>query len=109
LLNTKLFLLILINLLIFLGFPGSLFFIAEILFFTFLIDFSFEVSVLFMIVLYLIVPTLFFKSWWPVTSGCSINLNKQIKNDLDSKELILISTLTFMLFWLGFSWQLFLF
>jgi hypothetical protein len=28
---------------------------------------------------------------------------------LDSKELLLISTLTFILFWLGFSWQLFLF
>jgi len=109
LLNTKLFILILINLLIFLGFPGSLFFIAEILFFTFLIDFSFEISIIFLIILYLIVPTLFFKSWWPITSGCSINLNKPLKNDLDSKELLLISTLTFVLFWLGFSWQLFLF
>jgi len=39
--NPKLYMLILYLLVIFLGFPGSIFFITEFLFFTFLIDFNF--------------------------------------------------------------------
>lgn len=105
----KLFLILLVNLLIFLGFPGSLFFIAEFIFFSFLIDFSPEMSVILIIVLYLLVPTFFFKSWWAVTSGDSSNLSKSNKIDLDSKEFFLVFSLTFILFWLGFSWQFFLF
>jgi NADH:ubiquinone oxidoreductase subunit 4 (subunit M) len=38
-LTPKLFLVSLLNLLVFLGFPGSIMFIAEMLFFSFLIDF----------------------------------------------------------------------
>lgn len=109
LLSPKLFLILLINLLIFLGFPGSLFFIAEFLFFSFLIDLSSEIAILLLVLLYLVVPTFFFKSWWAITSGSSNNLEKAIKNDLDSKEFLLLFSLTFILFWLGFSWQLFLF
>ena len=57
----KLFLLILINCLVFLGFPGSIMFIAEILFFSFLFD-LFPLLTLFLIfLLYLIGPTFFFR------------------------------------------------
>jgi NADH:ubiquinone oxidoreductase subunit 4 (subunit M) len=58
----KLFLAALLNSLIFLGFPGSIFFIAEILFFSFFFD-LFPFLCLFLIpFLYLIGPTFFFRS-----------------------------------------------
>jgi len=58
----KLFLAILLNSLIFLGFPGSIFFISEILFFSFFFD-LFPSGALFLILfLYLIGPTFFFRS-----------------------------------------------
>jgi NADH:ubiquinone oxidoreductase subunit 4 (subunit M) len=56
----KLFLAILLNTLIFLGFPGSIFFIAEFLFFSFFFN-LFPVMALYLILLlYLIGPTFFF-------------------------------------------------
>jgi NADH-quinone oxidoreductase subunit M len=56
----KLFLISLVNCLIFLGFPGSIFFIAEVLFFSFLLD-LFPLLCLFLIpFLYLLGPTFFF-------------------------------------------------
>lgn len=58
----KLFLIILINLLIFLGFPGSIFFIAEFLFFTFFFDLFPLLSLFLLIILYLFAPTFFFRS-----------------------------------------------
>jgi NADH-quinone oxidoreductase subunit M len=58
----KLFLIILLNSLVFLGFPGSIFFIAEFLFFSFFLDF-FPIFTLFLLnFLYLIGPTFFFRS-----------------------------------------------
>mgnify|MGYP003339992928 FL=1 len=53
----KLFLLCLVNLLVFLGFPGSIMFISEVLFFTFLFD-LFPVLYFFLVILlYLLAPT----------------------------------------------------
>lgn len=63
-LTPKLFLLALVNLVIFLGFPGTLFFIAEFLFFTFLIDYSPTIFCAFLVPVYLIVPVFFFKVWF---------------------------------------------
>lgn len=58
----KLFLLTLLNILLFLGFPGSIFFVSEILFFSFFMD-LFPVCALFLLVfLYLLGPTFFFRS-----------------------------------------------
>lgn len=58
----KLFLVILLNTLVFLGFPGSIFFVAEFLFFSFFLDF-FPILALFLLsFLYLIGPTFFFRS-----------------------------------------------
>ena len=57
----KLFLVALVNTLVFLGFPGSVMFVAEILFFSFFFD-LFPLLCLFLIVLlYLIAPTFFFR------------------------------------------------
>jgi NADH:ubiquinone oxidoreductase subunit 4 (subunit M) len=55
----KLFLVSLINLLIFLGFPGSIMFVAEVLFFAFFFDLFPLLSVLLIILLYLLGPTFF--------------------------------------------------
>jgi hypothetical protein len=53
---------VLLNILIFLGFPGSIFFVSEILFFSFFID-LFPAGCLFLIFfLYLLGPTFFFRS-----------------------------------------------
>lgn len=61
-LTPKLFLITLLNLLIFLGFPGTLFFIAEFLFFAFFFDLFPLMALISIVLLYLIAPTFFFKS-----------------------------------------------
>lgn len=105
----KLFLISLINCLIFLGFPGSIFFIAEFLFFSFFFD-LFPILCLFLIIiLYLTVPTFFFRNWVNVLFGLSTKINNTIAVDLNSKELITYSGIIFLMFWLGFTWQSFIF
>lgn len=105
----KLFLITLANCLVFLGFPGSIFFIAETLFFSFFFD-LYPLLCLFLIpFLYFLGPTFFFRSWLNVLYGLSLNVFKKIPLDLNSKELILYGGIIFLLFWLGFSWQMFVF
>jgi NADH:ubiquinone oxidoreductase subunit 4 (subunit M) len=58
----KLFLAILLNSLIFLGFPGSIFFVAEFLFFSFFFDLFPIIMCYLLILLYLLAPTFFFRS-----------------------------------------------
>jgi len=105
----KLFLSILLNSLVFLGFPGSIFFIAEFLFFSFFIDF-FPVLALFLIsFLYLIGPTFFFRSWLNVMFGFSYSFTTTIPMDLSSREFILFTGVIFLMYWLGISWQFFIY
>lgn len=105
----KLFLVSLINCLVFLGFPGSIFFIAEFLFFSFFFDFFPVLSLFLVILLYLLAPTFFFRSWMNILFGLSTNVFKKIPLDLNSKELIIYNGLILLMFWLGFSWQMFIF
>lgn len=58
----KLFLAILLNSLIFLGFPGSIFFVSEFLFFSFFFDLFPIMSLLLIVLLYLLGPSFFFRS-----------------------------------------------
>lgn len=58
----KLFLLSLVNCLVFLGFPGSIFFIAEFLFFAFFFDLFPLLCCFLFVLLYLFGPTFFFRS-----------------------------------------------
>jgi NADH:ubiquinone oxidoreductase subunit 4 (subunit M) len=58
----KLFLVTLLNILIFLGFPGSIFFVSEILFFSFFIDLFPAAAIFLLFFLYLLGPTFFFRS-----------------------------------------------
>jgi NADH:ubiquinone oxidoreductase subunit 4 (subunit M) len=57
----KLFLVALANTLVFLGFPGSLFFLSEFMFFAFMLEFLPLLALLLIILLYLLGPTFFFK------------------------------------------------
>jgi NADH:ubiquinone oxidoreductase subunit 4 (subunit M) len=105
----KLFLIILANSLVFLGFPGSIFFIAEFLFFSYLFDLFPLLSITLMVLLYLLGPTFFFRSWMNTMFGMSTKLLKKTSTDLLKKEFILFSFLIFIMFWLGFTWQSFIF
>ena len=105
----KLFLISLINCLIFLGFPGSIFFIAEFLFFSFFFDLFPLLCIFLIILLYLLGPTFFFRSWVNVLFGLSLNIFKKIPMDLNSKEILIYGGLELLMFWLGFSWQTFVF
>lgn len=105
----KLFLVSLLNCLVFLGFPGSIMFVSEILFFSFFFD-LFPLLCLFLIILlYLIGPTFFFRSWMNVLFGSSLQLLKTLPVDLSSKELIIFNGLIVLMFWLGITWQSFVF
>lgn len=104
----KLFLVSLLNLLIFLGFPGSIFFISEVLFFSFCFD-MFPLLTLFLILfLYLLGPSFFFKSWVNVMFGKSHLFNSSVPLDLTSRELMLFLGIPFIMYWLGVSWQSFI-
>lgn len=105
----KLYLIGLLNCWVFLGFPGSILYIAEFLFFSFMFD-LFPVLCLFLIVLlYLLAPTFFFRTWNNVLFGLSASILKKIPLDLSSKELVVYGGLLFLMFWFGFSWQMFIF
>lgn len=104
----KLFLVSLANLLIFLGFPGSIFFIAEMLFFSFLLDFMPFVAILLLPLLYFLGPSFFFRNWSNVLFGNSRNSSRVARVDLSSLELLSCFGLEFLLVWLGLSWQFFI-
>jgi len=105
----KLFLVSLVNLLIFLGFPGSIMFVSEILFFSFFFDLFPLVCLFLTVLLYLMGPTFFFRSWVNVLFGTSLFFNKVIPVDLNLKELLLFGGLIILMFWLGITWQSFIF
>jgi NADH-quinone oxidoreductase subunit M len=105
----KLFLATLLNLLIFLGFPGSIFFVAEFLFFAFMFDLFPILGTLLLIFLYLLGPTFFFRSWMNVMFGAAQNFYRPLPADLTTKELTIYFGLSVLMFWLGLTWQAFLF
>jgi len=59
LINPKLFVFILLNCIAFLGFPGSLFFLSELLFFSYMFDLYPLFSLLIMVLVYLLLATFF--------------------------------------------------
>ena len=103
----KLFLVSLLNLLIFLGFPGSIFFVSEFLFFSFFIDLFPVLSVFLLVFLYLLGPTFFFRSWMNALFGFSKALTLRSPADLSSREFTLLLSVSVLMYWLGFSWQSF--
>jgi hypothetical protein len=59
--------------------------------------------------LYLLAPTFFFKNWMNTMFGFSLFLTKKHFNDLTKKELIIFFFFIILMFWLGLTWQTFLF
>ena len=101
----KLFLAILLNTLIFLGFPGSIFFVSEFLFFTFFFDLFPLMSLFLLVFLYLLAPTFFFRSWMNAMFGFSNFLKSRIPTDLTTRESLLFFGIPILMYWLGLSWQ----
>lgn len=105
----KLFLLVLLNILIFLGFPGSIFFISEVLFFSFFFDLFPLCGLFLLIFLYLLGPTFFFRSWMNAMFGFSTQLMRTLPLDVSTREFILFLGIPILMYWLGVSWQVFVF
>lgn len=105
----KLFTAAFLNLLIFLGFPGTIMFVAEVLFFSFFFDMHPTLCFFYIVLLYLIGPTMFFRTWLLALFGNSSFLSKTIPLDLNSREMIVYFGLIVLMTWLGVSWQSFLF
>lgn len=107
-LTPKLFLLVLLNILIFLGFPGSIFFVSEFLFFSFFLDLFPSASVFLLLFLYLLAPSFFFRSWMNAMFGFSSSLLKSLPMDVSLREFILFTGIPVLMYWLGISWQFFI-
>ena len=94
----KLFIAVLINSLIFLGFPGSIFFVAEFLFFSFFFDLFPILSLFLLVFLYLLGPTFFFRSWLNAMFGFSNYLKLRIPSDLSTRESLLFFGIPFLMY-----------
>lgn len=105
LLCPKLFILSFCNCLLFLGFPGSLTFVSEVLFFTFLIDLFPILAIILILFLYVLAPTFFFRSWFNAMFGVSTFFFKTTPLDLTLREFISIASLELLIYYLGISWQ----
>ena len=103
----KLFLAILLNTLIFLGFTGSIFFVAEFLFFSFFFDLFPIIALYLLVLLYLIGPTFFFRSWMNIMFSYSTSLMHRLPIDLTTRESLLFFGVPALMYWLGISWQAF--
>jgi NADH:ubiquinone oxidoreductase subunit 4 (subunit M) len=84
-------------------------FVAEILFFSFFFDLFPLLCLIFIVLLYLIGPTFFFRSWMNVLFGSSSQMLKTLPADLSSKEFLVFGGLIVLMFWLGITWQSFVF
>ena len=104
----KLFLICLINCQIFLGFPGSIYFISEVLFYTFFFDINPITGCILLFLMYLLAPSFFYKSWLNVMFGFSSFNLLYSQKDLNSREFLLYVFLCFIVYWLGFTWQSFI-
>lgn len=105
----KLFLLIFSNCIVFLGFPGSLFFISEFLFFSFLFDLFPFFCLILMVLLYFFLATFFMKIWMNVLFSSVPHYKNIISLDVDKSEFTIFSFFLILIFWLGNTWQVFLF
>ncbi len=99
----KLFIICLVNIVIFLGFPGSLFFISEFVFFSFLFDVFPLYSFIVLFFVYFVLASFFIKIWMNVLFGSINNNIKKIPLDLDKTELAIFCFMILVIFLLGNS------
>jgi hypothetical protein len=57
----------------------------------------------------LIGPTFFFRSWLNVMFGFSYAFTSTIPMDLSSREFLLFMGVIVLMYWLGISWQFFVY
>lgn len=98
--------------LVMLGFPGTLLFVSEMLFFSFLLDISFSVFLFVFSLTYLVASTFFFKNWFTTLFSFSFKLVTRLTykvSDLELKEFLILQALLFIIFYLSFSIQYFSF
>lgn len=101
-LTPHLYLLILILLITFLGFPGSIFFLAEIYFFLFFSDINLFWTLLLLLLLYCYMAICFFKNWFILLFNYSYYFMYYLYiKDLELKEYFIFSFFLFILYWLG--------
>ena len=105
----KLFLIVLFNTLVFLGFPGSILFISEFLFFSFFFDLYPLLSLFLLLFLYLLGPSFFFRSWVNIMFGFSKIYSLKFILDVTKREYLLYLSILILMYWLGFFWQMFIF
>jgi len=94
----KLFLACFFNCVIFLGFPGTIFFVAEFLFFSFCFDFLPGLCLIFIVLLYFFMPTFFFRTWMNAMFGLSKHSQQEAMPDLDSREQMVFAILFITIF-----------
>jgi len=97
----KLFLLSLVNCIVFLGFPGTLFFISEFLLFTFLIDLFPLYSFFVVFLVYILLASFFLRLWMNILFSSVNYYKKSVVLDLDKTELLIFSFFIVLIFWLG--------
>ena len=103
-----LYLFILLLLITFLGFPGSIFFLSEIYFFLFFLDINIFWTCNLLILLYCYFGICFFKNWFLLLFNYSFQFSSLIFiKDLELKEIILFGFFLILLYWLGLFNQFF--
>jgi NADH-quinone oxidoreductase subunit M len=106
LLTPKLYFSLLVLLVTFLGFPGSLFFIAEFLFFSYLLDINVVLTFALLTLLYFFVASCYFKNWFFIMFNISTYwINSKLLNDVDAKEYAVFMFFTLLVYFLGFTNQ----
>lgn len=105
----KLFLLSLINCIVFLGFPGTLFFISEFLLFTFIIDLFPIYSFFLIFLVYILLASFFLRLWMNILFSSVSYYRSNLVADLDKTEFTIFSFFIVLIFWLGNTWQSYIF
>lgn len=99
-------------LIIFLGFPGTILFLSEFLFFSFLMDFDFLLFMFIFFFCYLFAASFFFKNWFGVLFGnfsFQFNTKMNCQVDLDFREIFTLLFYIFLMFGLAFTFQFFIY
>ena len=98
----NLYCILLFLLVTFLGFPGSLFFLAEIYFFLFFFDINVFWTLCLLIIIYCYFGICFFKNWFMLLFNYSFYfMTFSWIKDAEIKELFLFLFFIFILYWLG--------
>lgn len=104
-LTPNLYFITLVMLIVFLGFPGSLLFVSEFMFFSALLDLNFPLFFILFFFAYFFAPSCFFRSWFLVLFGFTNSKTLDIKSDLSLFELLVTWSIVLLLFWLGVTFQ----